>query len=163
MNDNVNASSKYTIADWVSYFRNGIERYNRSPIVHQVVDTLAQTNDPSPIIDQLCEMIDMNQKTLEEIVKRTSPTPYIITPESSMASFCNHVLSVDPAFMLSKDSKHVLGISTDGEVHSYCLGRWDNEGNFEVLLTSKLKDKWEFDREVENLSKYFNAELIKEK
>jgi len=83
MERNVSTSSRYTLRDWISYFRNGIERYNRSPIVHQVVSMLCQNNDPYRIIDQLCEIIDKQQKDLEEAIKRSPSPSHIITPDIS--------------------------------------------------------------------------------
>jgi hypothetical protein len=60
--------------------------------------------------------------------------------------------------------KYVIGIdSAEGTKLSYCLMRkemHDNSNN--LILCKTIDNKDEFKREVENLAKYFNAEIWKE-
>lgn len=55
-----------------------------------------------------------------------------------------------------------IGVDTYDEKNlAYCLSRSVN-GVVEILLCKTMKDKKPFEEEVENLSKYFNACVIKE-
>lgn len=61
-----------------------------------------------------------------------------------------------------KGPKYIIGVDTyDENANTYCLVRILDE-NQEVILTKTICDKKEFDKEVENLSKYFDAVIIKE-
>ena len=56
----------------------------------------------------------------------------------------------------------IISISTtDKKCLTYCLAR-DINGIFEVLLSKSMTDDSDFEEEVENLAKYFNAEIVKE-
>lgn len=60
----------------------------------------------------------------------------------------------------SKQSYYIMGIDTyDEDILVYCLFRYVN-GKFEILLNKKNNNKNEFKQEIENISKYFNAEII---
>lgn len=59
-----------------------------------------------------------------------------------------------PTYMIGVDN-------TDKRYLSYCLAR-DINGIFEVLLSKSMTDDSDFEEEVENLAKYFNAEIVKE-
>jgi hypothetical protein len=57
----------------------------------------------------------------------------------------------------------VIGVDTfDKKYLTYSLGRTDGD-NLEIILHKSLKDDIEFKQEVENLSKYFNAEVFSNK
>jgi hypothetical protein len=60
------------------------------------------------------------------------------------------------------EPQYYIGVDNyDKENNAYCLSRhW--EGNIEILQSKVIKDEVEFEKEVENLSKYFNAKIIKE-
>jgi len=60
-----------------------------------------------------------------------------------------------------KQPKYVMGIDTyDKDTLAYCLGR-KVDGVFEIMLTKTMRDEKEFKQEVENLSKYFNADVFR--
>jgi hypothetical protein len=56
-----------------------------------------------------------------------------------------------------------IGVSTyDKNLSCYCLGRECN-GKHEIILLKTIKDEIEFKQEVENISKYFNANIYSNK
>jgi hypothetical protein len=57
---------------------------------------------------------------------------------------------------------HVIGVSDTTDIYSYCLGVFTRDG-LEIILCKSMWNKNLFYEEVENLSKYFNAEIFKEK
>lgn len=58
-------------------------------------------------------------------------------------------------------AKHYIGIDRSKNINSYCLVRhFDNVP--EIILSKSIIDLREFNEEVSNLSKYFNAEIIEE-
>jgi len=58
-------------------------------------------------------------------------------------------------------SKYVIGVDTyDHSSMSYCLVKKVGE-KMEVMLSKRMFDKEEFDEEVKNLAKYFNAKIVK--
>lgn len=57
-------------------------------------------------------------------------------------------------------SKYVLGVDTlDDDVNAYCLMRVSGD-NKEVILCKSLKKGDDFDSEVNNIAKYFDADLV---
>ena len=57
---------------------------------------------------------------------------------------------------------YVIGVDIyDNNVLSYCLAR-NIDGVIEFILCKSMKDKKEFEKEVENLAKYFDAVIIRE-
>lgn len=61
-----------------------------------------------------------------------------------------------------KEPKYTIGVDTyDENANAYCLVRMVDE-KMEVILAKTIRDKKKFDKEVENLSKYFGAAIIKE-
>lgn len=46
------------IDSYISKFKNGEERYNKSALVNKVINSLASGSNPYEIIDQLCQMND---------------------------------------------------------------------------------------------------------
>lgn len=65
---------RYSLQEILSKCKNGEERYKRSAIFRQCIDTLVRGGDPVDIIDQLTESHD---KLVEESTKLVlhSPTP----------------------------------------------------------------------------------------
>ncbi len=66
--------------------------------------------------------------------------------------------------------RYVIGCDATDNLNTFCFGRQNFNGSFEILLQKQFinKDqpitgKTEFETEVENTSKYFNATIIKEK
>ena len=57
---------------------------------------------------------------------------------------------------------YVIGIDSTLKYHSLALCRFD-KGHVEILIAKTFDNKKKFDKMVKNLSKYFNAEVIKEK
>ena len=58
---------------------------------------------------------------------------------------------------------YALGVDTyDKNSLAYCLTR-KIDGNIEILLCKKMKDEIEFEQEVKNLAKYFNADTFRER
>lgn len=58
--------------------------------------------------------------------------------------------------------RYVIGVdSLDKNACAYCLTR-EVDGKIDVLLTKRMRNEAAFNEEVENLSKYFNAAIIKE-
>ena len=59
-----------------------------------------------------------------------------------------------------KQPKYVMGVDTyDKDTLAYCLSR-KVDGVIEILLCKKMRDEKEFKQEVENLAKYFNADVF---
>lgn len=59
------------------------------------------------------------------------------------------------------EPEYFMGVDTyDKEINSYCLTR-RVDGVIEVLLSKEIKDENDFEKEVENLSKYFNAKVLR--
>lgn len=58
--------------------------------------------------------------------------------------------------------KYVLGVDTSNSMsNAYCLGFWQ-AGEFTYILDKSEPESAEFTKEIENLSKYFNAAIYKE-
>jgi hypothetical protein len=69
-------------------------------------------------------------------------------------------MSVAPRYVIGCDS----GVTTS----TFCLAKTDSNGSFEILLLKQFINedqpitvKTEFETQVENISKYFNATIIK--
>ena len=59
-----------------------------------------------------------------------------------------------------KQQECVMGVDTyDKDALAYCFGR-KVEGVFEIMLAKTMRDEKEFKQEVENLAKYFNADVF---
>lgn len=64
--------------------------------------------------------------------------------------------------VIPKEVKYVIGVDTyDENNNAYCLGRIIDEKP-EIILVKNIRNKTDFDEEVKNLSKYFNAQIYKE-
>lgn len=62
-----------------------------------------------------------------------------------------------------KKAEYVIGVDTyDKDALAYCLGR-RVDGVFETLLSRTMSNESEFNQEVQNIAKYFNAEIISDK
>jgi len=60
-----------------------------------------------------------------------------------------------------KQPEYVMGVDTyDKGALAYCFGR-KVDGVFEIMLTKTMRDEKEFKQEVENLAKYFNADVFR--
>jgi len=66
--------------------------------------------------------------------------------------------------------RYVIGWDATDDLSTFCFGRYNFKGSFEILLQKQFINedqhitvKTEFETEVENISKYFNATIIKEK
>lgn len=60
-----------------------------------------------------------------------------------------------------KQPEYVMGIDTyDKDALAYCFGR-KVDGVFEIMLAKTMRDENEFKQEVENLAKYFNADVFR--
>ena len=54
-----------------------------------------------------------------------------------------------------------MGVDTyDKDALAYCFGR-KVDGVFEIMLSKTMRDEKEFKQEVENLAKYFNADVFR--
>lgn len=59
-----------------------------------------------------------------------------------------------------KQPEYLIGIDTyDKDALAYCFGR-KVDGVFEIMLAKTMRDENEFKQEVENLAKYFNADIF---
>lgn len=59
--------------------------------------------------------------------------------------------------------RYFLGVDDMDEKNlCYCLVK-NTEGLIDVLLSKKLKDKSQFEKEIKSISEIFNAKIIKEK
>lgn len=58
--------------------------------------------------------------------------------------------------------KYVIGIDTNEDVNSYTLLMQEDGKTLFILLCNTMTNKKKFWKEVNNLAKYFNAEIIKE-
>ena len=59
-----------------------------------------------------------------------------------------------------KQPEYVMGVDTyDKDAHAYCFGR-KVDGVFEIMLSKTMRDEDQFKQEVENLAKYFNADVF---
>tara|TARA_R100000541_G_C1868980_1_gene80495 strand:- start:56 stop:349 length:294 start_codon:yes stop_codon:yes gene_type:complete len=60
-----------------------------------------------------------------------------------------------------KQPEYVMGVDTyDKDALAYCFGR-KVDGVFEIILAKTMRDENEFKQEVENLAKYFNADVFR--
>jgi len=60
-----------------------------------------------------------------------------------------------------KQPEYVMGVDTyDKDNLAYCFGRIA-DGVFEIMLAKTMRDEKEFKQEVENLAKYFNANVFR--
>ena len=57
-----------TIDDYISKFKDGRGRYTNSAIVHSVIRSLANGCDKVKLIDNLCQVIEEQQKSYESFV-----------------------------------------------------------------------------------------------
>lgn len=65
---------------------------------------------------------------------------------------------------MSREAKFFIGVDTyDKDSPAYCLASITPEGYTHIILCKTIKQNInEFDEEVKNLSKYFNAKVIEE-
>ncbi len=60
-----------------------------------------------------------------------------------------------------KQPEYVMAVATyDKDALAYCFGR-KVDGVFEIMLSKTMHDENEFKQEVENLAKYFNADVFR--
>ena len=60
-----------------------------------------------------------------------------------------------------KQPEYVMGVDTyEKDALAYCFGR-KVDGVFEIILAKTMRDENEFKQEVENLAKYFNADVFR--
>ena len=60
-----------------------------------------------------------------------------------------------------KQPYYAMGVDTnDKDALAYCLSR-KVDGVVEILLCKTMRDETEFKQEVENLAKYFNADVFR--
>lgn len=60
-----------------------------------------------------------------------------------------------------KQPEYVIGVDTyDKDALAYCFGR-KVDGVFEIMLAKTMRNENEFKQEVENLAKYFNADVFR--
>lgn len=63
---------------------------------------------------------------------------------------------------MDKKPRYVIGVdSYNKDALAYCLGK-ELDGSFEVLLAKTIRNKMRFEEEVQNLAKYFGADIISE-
>jgi len=59
------------------------------------------------------------------------------------------------------EPEYFMGVDTyDKKMNAYCLTR-RVDGIIEILLSKVIKDENDFEKEVENLAKYFNAKVLR--
>ena len=59
-----------------------------------------------------------------------------------------------------KQPEYVMGVDTyDKDALAYCFGR-KVDGVFEIMLSKTMRNEDQFKQEVENLAKYFNADVF---
>ena len=59
-----------------------------------------------------------------------------------------------------KQPEYAMGVDTyDKDALAYCFGR-KVDWVFEIMLSKTMRDEKEFKQEVENLAKYFNADVF---
>lgn len=66
-----------TIDDYISQFKDGKERYMNSSIVHNVIRHLANGADKVELIDNLCRVIEEQQKSYEKFVTLNTDCEYV--------------------------------------------------------------------------------------
>ena len=60
-----------------------------------------------------------------------------------------------------KQPEYVIGVDAyDKDALAYCFGR-KVDGVFEIMLAKTMRNENEFNQEVENLAKYFNADVFR--
>ncbi len=64
-----------SMRDFISKFKNGEERYNKSTTVNTAVRSLVNGIDPYVLIDRLCQMIDDNKDGFYEYLRRDTRPP----------------------------------------------------------------------------------------
>lgn len=65
--------------------------------------------------------------------------------------------------VIIKKPQHFIGVDSFDGVNSYCLARKLHDDTVEILMSKQISSDYIFEKEVENLAKYFNAEILKEK
>lgn len=63
--------------DCISRFKNGKERYHKSPTFNRVVQMLVRDMDPYDIIDQLCLAIDDQNNAFEQYMINSDFRPIV--------------------------------------------------------------------------------------
>jgi hypothetical protein len=71
-----------------------------------------------------------------------------------------NIPAVSGSFLFVKQPKYVIGVDPyEKDALAYCLTR-KVDGVVEILLCKTMRDEKEFKQEVENLAKYFNADVF---
>lgn len=65
------------------------------------------------------------------------------------------------SFIKANPKTHTIGVSKDNGVFSYCLV-CSQAKNSSIVLINTRDSETEFDEEVANLAKYFNAKIVAE-
>ena len=64
--------------------------------------------------------------------------------------------------LMKHSPTYIVGVDATLTYHILALCKFD-KGHAEILITKTFDNKKKFDKMVKNLSKYFNAEVVKEK
>lgn len=81
-----------------------------------------------------------------------------------MDQIINKILKEKIEKVVTKNHRFVIGVDThDENNYAYCLVSKINENDTTIILSKVMRNEEDFNQEVENLTKYFNTELIKEK
>lgn len=82
----------------------------------------------------------------------------------NVCSECGSIHKIDKALLdkvTIKQPEYVMGVDTyDKDALAYCFGR-KVDGVFEIMLSKTMRDENEFKQEIENLAKYFNADVFR--
>jgi hypothetical protein len=65
----------------LSKFKNGVERYRKSPIVYSVVNRLVDGIDPVLIISQLCENLEKQQMAFNKYMEENDNKNLLLKPK----------------------------------------------------------------------------------
>jgi len=98
----------------------------------------------------------MNTNKLSEKNKGNAVLPLV----SGSYGFDTEKLDEAIKKAINTEIVYCIGINTyDKDNYTYCLSRTIDK-KFEIILLKRKKDRKEFDEEVENMAKYFNAKVV---
>lgn len=103
------------VTEIIDQFKNGRERYNKSPFVNMIVKTLAQGTSPIQIIDELCQHIDKQIENYEkEVLGELTPKIAVFGCRPEDCRFYPYKI-----FKVIKEPEDICGIHWIGVIVSH--------------------------------------------
>lgn len=100
--------------------------------------------------------IDFKKHTLVPIITGTGGE------QNNNAISYENISKMQKQMEIAKETTYIMGVDSFGGAYSYCLLQKNTNCSDTVLLSNTLSNQYDFEKQVAFLSKFFNANIIKE-